>query len=524
MNPPSVPSRPGGLWRRLRRPDGSAGAALMRNGLWNAGNWVANAVLLVVVTPFLYHRLGNEAFGVYTLLVGVVGYYALLDLGLGQGVVKFVAEFRAGGAGADMKRLLTAAFWAHFLIGAGGLLALLAAAGPLLAWLKVPASLAATARAGLVFSALAFFCNTLYSFFTSVLMGAQHFRATAGIGIAASTALNLGILAVLAGGGGLLHVMILQAAAAFAGMSAAGIWARRCFPEMRFFPPQGAAMARRIVSFSGYLFIARVSALFCNSILPYVISVVLGPAAVPLYAVSWRLINALGGFLSSTFNVIFPFASSLAVTGSRQQIGRVLQRVTRLFVSLAFPLHLALILFSRQILTAWMGVEFAQRGHMVFSVLAGASLIASLTTVPNLMTMGLGHTRVLGLFSLGSLAVYLVFVPLSLRLWGISGIGYGPLVATLPGIALIAYEIRVIFGTAWSVFMRSVFAFQALPLLVSSALWPLVGRWRPDSRAALLAPVLVYLSVYMAVTLWGDGVLRDTLKKSLLGDGGHAGI
>ena len=46
-------------------------------------------------TPFLIKSFGQSEYGVYTLTLSVTSYLALLDLGIGNSVVKFVAQYRA---------------------------------------------------------------------------------------------------------------------------------------------------------------------------------------------------------------------------------------------------------------------------------------------------------------------------------------------------------------------------------------------------------------------------------------------
>src|SRR5690625_876485 len=49
----------------------------------------------LILTPFIIRNLGDSEYGLYMLIGAFVGYIAVLDFGLGNTVVRFVAKYRA---------------------------------------------------------------------------------------------------------------------------------------------------------------------------------------------------------------------------------------------------------------------------------------------------------------------------------------------------------------------------------------------------------------------------------------------
>ena len=49
----------------------------------------------LLLTPFIIGKLGDSEFGLYTLIGALVGYISLLDFGLSNTVIRFVAKYRA---------------------------------------------------------------------------------------------------------------------------------------------------------------------------------------------------------------------------------------------------------------------------------------------------------------------------------------------------------------------------------------------------------------------------------------------
>src|SRR2546426_4226780 len=65
-----------------------------------ATSWVAilaNAAVGFLLTPYVLHHLGDEAFGLWVLVVTVVGYYGLFDAGVRSSVLRYASRHRALG-------------------------------------------------------------------------------------------------------------------------------------------------------------------------------------------------------------------------------------------------------------------------------------------------------------------------------------------------------------------------------------------------------------------------------------------
>src|ERR1019366_87489 len=69
--------------------------------LKNVGSsWSALAVNVLVgifLSPFILHRLGDAAFGVWVLIFSVTGYYGLFYLGIRSSIIRYVSKYTATG-------------------------------------------------------------------------------------------------------------------------------------------------------------------------------------------------------------------------------------------------------------------------------------------------------------------------------------------------------------------------------------------------------------------------------------------
>ena len=63
-----------------------------------ASNWAGYAIQVAVaffLTPYIIHSLGETRYGIWTLVVGLTGYYGLLDLGVASGMTQYLTRYLA---------------------------------------------------------------------------------------------------------------------------------------------------------------------------------------------------------------------------------------------------------------------------------------------------------------------------------------------------------------------------------------------------------------------------------------------
>lgn len=73
-------------------------------------------VVGIVITPFIIRMLGDAEYGLFTLIGAFVGYLSILDLGLTNAVVRFVAQYRAQGDDKGQENFLAISLIIYSLI------------------------------------------------------------------------------------------------------------------------------------------------------------------------------------------------------------------------------------------------------------------------------------------------------------------------------------------------------------------------------------------------------------------------
>ena len=67
----------------------------------NVGSsWFAlglNVLVGIFLSPFILHRLGDAAFGLWVLIFSITGYYGIFDFGIRSLIVRYVSKYTATG-------------------------------------------------------------------------------------------------------------------------------------------------------------------------------------------------------------------------------------------------------------------------------------------------------------------------------------------------------------------------------------------------------------------------------------------
>src|SRR5712691_11363701 len=84
-----------------------------------ATSWVAilaNAAVGFLLTPYVLHHLGDEAFGLWVLVVTLVGCYGLFDAGVRSSILRYASRHRALGDQERANEVIATAFY-YYLCG-----------------------------------------------------------------------------------------------------------------------------------------------------------------------------------------------------------------------------------------------------------------------------------------------------------------------------------------------------------------------------------------------------------------------
>lgn len=91
---------------------------LKKGGLLSYLNLAITNILGIVITPFVIRSLGNSEYGLFALIGAFVGYLTVLDLGLTNAIVRFVAQYQVQKKKVEQENFLAISFIIYFFLAA----------------------------------------------------------------------------------------------------------------------------------------------------------------------------------------------------------------------------------------------------------------------------------------------------------------------------------------------------------------------------------------------------------------------
>jgi len=118
--------------------------------LKNVGSsWFALGVNILVgvsLSPYILHRLGDHAFGLWILVFSITGYYGLFDLGIRSSIIRYVAKYAVLENHNQLNRLINTAMFSYIGIGLVAMLITVIGFFHMSSIFQIPADFATTAR------------------------------------------------------------------------------------------------------------------------------------------------------------------------------------------------------------------------------------------------------------------------------------------------------------------------------------------------------------------------------------------
>ncbi|MBV5329613.1 MAG: flippase [Chlorobium sp.] len=367
--------------------------------------------------------MGEARFGLLTLIWAVVSYFGLFDLGLGRALTQQLAvALTENGEKCVGALVVTAtALMAGLGMFAGLLMALLAPWGVGLIQ-SVPDK--QEAINAVLLMALAMPAIVLTSGFRGILEARHAFGIINAIRLPMGLFTFLGpVVVVLYGSARLDLVTGVLAAGRIMACSVHAWYAWRMLPDDHGRLDFQKKLLRPLCVSGGWLTLSNIISPFMGYVDRFIIGGIVSAAAVAYYTTPQEIVTKLWIVPGALTAVLFPAFATEVTKRDRKTRPLFAKAVHWLFLTL-FPITLFLMLFAQEILTVWVGSEFALQSAMLMQIFSAGILINCLAHVPFTLIQGAGHPRITALIHSVELPFFL------LALWGLTS-KYGVLGATL---------------------------------------------------------------------------------------------
>lgn len=335
---------------------GHRGTKIARNTLML---YVRMLVLMLVglyTSRVVLGALGEDDFGVYNVVGGVVSMFTIISGALNSAVSRFITFEMGKGADAQLNKVYSTAVTIQLILAAVVVLL----AEPLGLWfidnkMTIDPSRIPAARWVLHFSLLAFVINLMSVPQMASITAHEHMSAYAYIGILDGL-LRLGVAFLILHSpiDRLIYYAALMAGVVLIVRLAYGLYCRLHFEECRYRPVFDRPLIKEMFSFAGWNFIGVTSGVLRDHGGNILVNLFSGPAVNAARGVAVQLNGAVQGFVTNFMTAVNPQITKSYAAGEKEYMFSLVRRSSRMSFFLLFLIALPVIFNADYLLSIWL--------------------------------------------------------------------------------------------------------------------------------------------------------------------------
>lgn len=479
----------------------SAGGKIKRNAVFNVLRIVIAAPILLLLTPYIIHRIGAGLFGIWAVLYAIANLTSLADFGLVGTLSKHVAEYWAN---RDYVRL-------NRLISTGTVLfcAIAILASTALALLQKPVFFALFSNSSaygpqlihayyLLVPVVAF--NILSFPFASVASGLQRMDITSVLSSA-----NLSLAAILSfaflhAGYGLTGLVAATLTGSILAFAANVLIVRRLVPALTV-SVRNVTIGEMstILAFGSQLYVVQMAGAIRNNLEKFLLARMTGALYAGWYEVASDISLKVRGVPGLLLGPLLSAASDLHARKDEARLSKLYQRAHKYLAMIGIPLVAWTIAIAPVFVLLWLGPAFS-RVVLSIRVLVPVEFLG-LATGPGLWILfGKGYVRPATMTAGAGLVINLVASSLLIWRFGFAGAFIGIAISnTFSSVWYFILFHRYTRYAFWSVVQTAYIKPILCSILLAASmsfLWPPEVKW-----SSLVLRTAVFGVLYLATLI-----------------------
>lgn len=465
-----------------------------RNVAANYIGAVAEGGVFLLLTPFLVRRLGLAWYGVWGLAVAFADWLPLLDLGLREALLKYVAAHQARADESAARRTIEAVVFVYLALGLVALAAVAGFAWTVLPWFTDDPDQVATLRTVFLVLGVSAAISLPAGAFGSVLEGLSRFDLLNLLRIGHQLLRMTLVVVALQLDLGLEGVAFAELLSRIALHGARFLAVKRTHPALLPLPRPHVDEIRRLAGLGTWNALRQVTEVATLRIYEPLLAAFSGIPAVGAFYAGRRFAAMPAEMIVPMAGVLLPLSSEMEAEGRHADLRRTLVESTKLALIAAFPLALLIGIGAPMIQTNWLG-DRAPEAEAVMAIFAAVFVGVAASLPSEAVLLGLGRSRFVAICSLAHFLLTIgLGVPLTAR-FGAPGLAFAALAAILAAQVLLQIPAAAracgVSGTEW---LRR----ALLPGLVAGV---------PVGAVMFLARDTVAVGGLAGLAAWGGGAI-----------------
>ena len=320
-----------------------------------------NMLVGLLYTPYMLRMMGQSEYGLYSLVASVISYLTVLDLGLGNAIVRYTAKFRAEGKTTEQYEMFGMFLVLYIIIGC------IAFAAGLGLYFNVDTLFGATmtveeldkARIMMLFLIFNLAVTFPMSIFGSIITAYERFVFPKAVNIVRVILNTVIMICLLEMGYKAVAMVILQTVFNLLTLVINFFYCKYKLQIKIFFRNFKWGFLKEVAVYSFWIFLNVIMDRIYWSTGQFVLGAFVGTAAVAVFAVAIQLEHIYMQFSTAIASVFLPKVTGMvARNDNRKEISNLFIRTGRIQYIVIALILTGFIVFGRDFINLWAGTDY----------------------------------------------------------------------------------------------------------------------------------------------------------------------
>ncbi len=334
-------------------------------------------VIGLLLTPFIIKSLGDAEYGLYMLIGAFVGYITVLDFGLNNTIVRFVAKYRAEGDKKGEENFLATTMYIY------GIISLLIGLLGVILYFNLENIFGESLTAAELSKAKVMFIILIFNMvitlpggaFTAICSGYEHFVFPRSINIVRYMVRSALVVGLLLWGGDAIGLVVLDTGMNLAVIGFNGYYVFKKLKvtfKLHFFH---IPLVKQIFSYSIWVFILALVSEFQWKAGQIVLGTLTNTTTVAIYAIGLLLGSYYGAFSGAIGGVFLPRATKMIVKNSNgKELTEMMIKIGRISLIVLLLILGGFVLYGKQFVILWVGESYINSWFVALIIMIGYTI------------------------------------------------------------------------------------------------------------------------------------------------------
>jgi len=483
-------------------------------------NWVGYLTVNIVkffATPIIILSLGNERYGIWSLINVFISYYQYLNIGISDAVIKYYAEYQANNDQKASNGIFNTGLGLCLIIAIIVIVSSFFVANYFYTIFKITYKNTSVVKTSVILIGILTGVNFLCNPCTGIIAALNRFEII-NILFVLKNIIEISIVVLLLKlGHGLLALAFITLLIGIIQNIFVSIISFKISNGLELnFSLVNKKNVRKIYNFGIYEFFRNISNLLINNSDIIIIGIILGPKEVSYYEIAQILMKFGKQMRKSIMRVLMPLSSTLYAEGKHYEIKRLIINFSKYGLIIGFFIFNIYFFMGRQFIDLWMGPGY-KISYAILSILLIQYICVTTHQNHKSTLTGIGKNKFVGILSLLEGITKIIFCIILANRYGLYGVAFGsviPIVISyffiLPiytcnvfNIPFHNYLLNVFFPPIFCIFPTSLLAFYFGKIYISKSLTEIL------LQIAILGIVLIFLCLIFCQDEYSEYIISN---------------